>query len=354
MSDTSTSSTYTIQPGDCLSALAKKWHTTVEKLIELNRWHILNPDEIYVGQTIQVPQPIKLTEAGSQSLPKRPALDTKTRLCAPKHYVDIVFVPRHPKKQAPAWLLLTAKAKAAFDQEAQRLDNAITPLANTADANHASALKQSLEAINQLGLLEPFKGAEHAVFLAPDVQKVYEEAQANKVAVSAVLEGIKYKWTAGLTTEMREQLNQELTAKQYITLKQPDPEKDLVSLIAKAIVPVTAVYGFEAGGIAPPLEVTEYQDAVTTCEVFVQKKVDELQQKVDEWNQKIKGWNASAERIATRKGFEWDAHIGAYAETTEVQANEILQQIQTARAHVLNHVYQPADGARFMQYWDAG
>lgn len=44
--------TYTIKKGDTLSGIAKKYNTTVEKLVELN--NIKDADKIYVGQKIRV------------------------------------------------------------------------------------------------------------------------------------------------------------------------------------------------------------------------------------------------------------------------------------------------------------
>jgi len=44
---------YTIKPGDTLSALAKKHNTTVALLATAN--DIKNPDKIYAGHTIWVP-----------------------------------------------------------------------------------------------------------------------------------------------------------------------------------------------------------------------------------------------------------------------------------------------------------
>jgi LysM repeat protein len=44
---------YTIQKGDTLSALAKRFNTTVEVLARTN--NIKNPDKIYAGKTLSVP-----------------------------------------------------------------------------------------------------------------------------------------------------------------------------------------------------------------------------------------------------------------------------------------------------------
>lgn len=49
----STFSTYIVQPGDTLSALALRFHTTVNTLVKLN--HIMNPNLIYIGQVLKIP-----------------------------------------------------------------------------------------------------------------------------------------------------------------------------------------------------------------------------------------------------------------------------------------------------------
>ena len=44
---------YTVRPGDTLWALSRRFHTTVEELVELN--HIENPNLIYVNQILRIP-----------------------------------------------------------------------------------------------------------------------------------------------------------------------------------------------------------------------------------------------------------------------------------------------------------
>ena len=46
--------TYIVQPADTLSALASRFHTTIQTLVKLN--HITNPNLIYIGQILKIPK----------------------------------------------------------------------------------------------------------------------------------------------------------------------------------------------------------------------------------------------------------------------------------------------------------
>lgn len=45
---------YVIKPGDCLSVLAERYHTTVKLLCQIN--NIPNPDRIFAGNKLLIPQ----------------------------------------------------------------------------------------------------------------------------------------------------------------------------------------------------------------------------------------------------------------------------------------------------------
>lgn len=60
--------TYIVQPADTLSALASRFHTTIQTLVKLN--HIPNPNLIYIGQTLKIPK------SPSSSEPSKPITPT--------------------------------------------------------------------------------------------------------------------------------------------------------------------------------------------------------------------------------------------------------------------------------------
>ncbi|HUI02903.1 MAG TPA: LysM peptidoglycan-binding domain-containing protein [Acidimicrobiales bacterium] len=58
--------TTTVQPGDTLTAIAARWHTTVAALVAAN--HIADPNEVAAGTALQVPSapsPVATTAAGT-------------------------------------------------------------------------------------------------------------------------------------------------------------------------------------------------------------------------------------------------------------------------------------------------
>ncbi|MGG6432269.1 LysM peptidoglycan-binding domain-containing protein [Anoxybacillus sp. D401a] len=64
---TNTTTTYTIQSGDTLSTIARKWNTTVTRLLELNPT-ITDVNRIYVGQVLQVPVAASTTNTTTNQL----------------------------------------------------------------------------------------------------------------------------------------------------------------------------------------------------------------------------------------------------------------------------------------------
>ncbi|MBB6177972.1 MULTISPECIES: LysM peptidoglycan-binding domain-containing protein [Anoxybacillus] len=77
----STTATYTIQSGDTLSTIARRWNTTVTRLLELNPT-ITDVNRIYVGQVIKVPTIITTNTTTNQLTSPTPA-PTMTQTSVP-------------------------------------------------------------------------------------------------------------------------------------------------------------------------------------------------------------------------------------------------------------------------------
>ncbi|MCS6873616.1 MAG: LysM peptidoglycan-binding domain-containing protein [Pyrinomonadaceae bacterium] len=52
----STATTYTVQPGDSLSKIGAKYGVSWQKIFEANKDKISDPDKIYPGQELVIPQ----------------------------------------------------------------------------------------------------------------------------------------------------------------------------------------------------------------------------------------------------------------------------------------------------------
>jgi nucleoid-associated protein YgaU len=51
-----TANTYTVQPGDSLSKIGEKYNVSWQQIFEANRDKIDDPDKIYPGQELTIPQ----------------------------------------------------------------------------------------------------------------------------------------------------------------------------------------------------------------------------------------------------------------------------------------------------------
>ena len=71
---------YQVQPGDTLTAIARRFRVSLEALVRLNR--LTNPDVLYVGQTLRVPG--MTAETPARDLAQRPVPQVLARLTAPR------------------------------------------------------------------------------------------------------------------------------------------------------------------------------------------------------------------------------------------------------------------------------
>ena len=160
---------YTIEKGDCLSLLAQKFNVTVDELKELNSEQIKNIDLIYTGKEINVPggspnQPIK--DGATTDLPSPPSdCASGNDLCKTSpEYVDILYVPAHPKTGKKCYYAITKAAQTAILQEQKTLVSAI----------HPNDSEKTLQDLNDLGVFSNFYTSPHGAFLTVDDRNRYD------------------------------------------------------------------------------------------------------------------------------------------------------------------------------------
>jgi hypothetical protein len=161
--------TYKIQQGDCLSLIAKRFNININTLKELNSDQIKNIDLIYADDTLRLEgnegSPIEV-DTGKRiplpSLPKKPACGSD--LCSSNipNYVDILYVPAHPKTGNQTWYALTEEAKKAVVSEQKLFKDAVVP-----------NRQKTFDNLNALGILSKFESKPHENFLdEKDVERL--------------------------------------------------------------------------------------------------------------------------------------------------------------------------------------
>ncbi len=164
-----TDRTYTILKNDCLSLLAKRFNVSVDELIKLNSQQIKDPNLIYEGDVLKLPedliQPIEFDGSRIDLVepPTRPNCGNDT--CqSPMKYDDILYVPAHPKTGKKAWYALTEQAKEKIAIERTNMAQAIVE-------NDAEATMKNL---NKLGLISKFAAKVHEQFMTPEEVEKYK------------------------------------------------------------------------------------------------------------------------------------------------------------------------------------
>ena len=153
--------TYQIQQGDCLSLIARKFDIDISTLKELNSDQIKNLDLIYAGNTLKLEgnegAPIEV-EAGKRipmpSLPKKPACGNDLCSSNVPDFIDILYVPAHPKTGKQTWYALTEEAQKAVVSEQKLFKDAVV-----------SDRQKTFDNLNSLGILSKFESKPHESFL---------------------------------------------------------------------------------------------------------------------------------------------------------------------------------------------
>lgn len=167
---------YTVVKGDCLSLIAERYNIDVSELQQLNSEEIQNIDLIFAGQTLKLPGQGKNTlpeeyKPSALELGERVDLIAPPEECAGEKstcsginvdYVDILYVPAHPKTGKKVWYALTQEALDKIKEEQALMASAVT------EDND-----QTLQNLNNLGLLSKFQTLPHEAFLPPTQRDQY-------------------------------------------------------------------------------------------------------------------------------------------------------------------------------------
>ncbi|ELB7341740.1 LysM peptidoglycan-binding domain-containing protein [Vibrio cholerae] len=164
-----TDKTYTILKNDCLSVLAKRFNVSVDELLKLNSQQIKDPNLIYEGDVLKLPedltQPIEFDGSRIDLVepPTQPNGGNDTCQSSMK-YADILYVPAHPKTGKQAWYALTEQAKEKIAIER----------ANIAQAIVENDVEATMKNLNKLGLISKFSAKVHEQFMTPEEAEKYK------------------------------------------------------------------------------------------------------------------------------------------------------------------------------------
>ncbi|MGO2497468.1 MAG: LysM peptidoglycan-binding domain-containing protein [Vibrio litoralis] len=173
---------YTILKNDCLSILAERFNTTKDILMSLNSEQIKNPDLIYEGDKLTLPDPAieSVPLDGSRiELPKPPkelagGVDTCSE---PLDFADILYLPAHPKTGKKCWYSITEEAKQIIEQEKALLDTTIVE-------GNVQATTQNL---SQLGVLSKFAAKHFEQFMSQENADDYKTLNLFRLVITRYL-----------------------------------------------------------------------------------------------------------------------------------------------------------------------
>lgn len=170
---------YTTLKGDCLSLLAQRFNTTPEILMGLNSEQIKNPDLIYEGDTLTLPDPAieSIPLDGSRTeLPQAPTelAGGEDTCSSPLDFADILYLPAHPKTGKQCWYGITQEAKQIIEQEKALLDSTIV------EGNVQATTKN----LSQLGVLSKFSAKHFEQFMSKEDADDYKTLNLFRLVIT--------------------------------------------------------------------------------------------------------------------------------------------------------------------------
>ena len=316
---------YTIEKGDCLSLLAQKFNVTLDELKELNSEQIKNIDLIYTGKEINVPggspnQPIK--DGATTDLPSPPSdCASGNDLCKTSpEYVDILYVPAHPKTGKKCYYAITKAAQTAILQEQKTLVSAI----------HPNDSEKTLQDLNDLGVFANFYTSPHGRFLDIKDRDRYDYLV---IALKTILSGA-YQTKDGFLENLSEQ---ELSKEDFAFLYHEQLEKYELQI---ELTNNPSYWGIAYGGSSAIEHVKKTAKLEKNKEKARQKIKDKL---INDLERKIKSFEDKAQknaaRIETDDGsyYVYDNDRKYYTSNTEKEIESLFKYI--IKSKIDNKIY---------------
>ena len=173
-------SQYTILKNDCLSILAQRFNVTSEVLMSLNSEQIKDPNLIYEGNILILPEPQVVKLDGSRiQIPTPPEnpLQGNDTCTTPAEYDDILYIPAHPKTGKKTWYAITKEARAKIEEENKLVASAVI------EGDSESTMKN----LSKLGVLSKFSSKLHEQFMLTGVAEQYKALLLAQLVINTSL-----------------------------------------------------------------------------------------------------------------------------------------------------------------------
>lgn len=162
---------------DCLSMIAERFGVPIAELLKLNSAQIKDPNLIYEGNTLKLPLPSPIEPDGTRIPLTEPPVDSceKADTCQPpKAFVDILYVPAHPRTGKQMWYAITKGAKAKIEEERSHMEAAVL----------VDDPETTMKNLNKLGVVSKFSAKVHEQFMLDDDAAKYRSLLLAKLVIN--------------------------------------------------------------------------------------------------------------------------------------------------------------------------
>ncbi|WP_025822623.1 LysM peptidoglycan-binding domain-containing protein [Shewanella marina] len=177
--------THKIKKGECLSMIAEKYGLDIKVLEQLNSDQIKDINLIYEGNELKLPDeivnPIELEIDTRTQLPAAPTECANLQTtCSVDNvdYIDILYIPAHPKTGKKMWLAITEQTQQAIMAEKATL----------ADVYVKDDKIATLQKLSDLSILSKFTRKPHDQFLTKTQSDRYHDLLLAKIVLQSQAE----------------------------------------------------------------------------------------------------------------------------------------------------------------------